>query len=306
MKKNITLFLALLLMAGSATLAQVAINTDGSQPAGSAMLDIKSINKGMLIPQITLTGTTDGTTISSPATSLMVYNTATASNVTPGYYYNSGTPASPVWTRLSTNSAADGSETKVIAGTNVAVTGTGTLASPYIINASTGTSSSHYVGELYGGGVVFWVDQTGQHGLIVSMIEPGTGMQWSNVTTTSANTNDWDGLSNSNKIVGQSGHSNSAAKVCLDYTNADYGTGIYSDWYLPSITELNHLWINSYQVQKALESDGNPATIKILRVSHWSSTEQNPSQSYYFDISLGYSWPNGKNNTVSFRAVRAF
>lgn len=60
------------------------------------MLDISSNDKGMLIPRVSLTGTSDISTISSPATSLLVYNTRTVSNVTPGFYYWNGT----AWTRL--------------------------------------------------------------------------------------------------------------------------------------------------------------------------------------------------------------
>ncbi|MFT7308731.1 MAG: hypothetical protein ACI964_001314 [Spirosomataceae bacterium] len=70
----------------------------------------------------------------------MVYNTATVSDVIPGYYYNSGTAGSPIWIRLSTSTstgtAGDGSETKVEAGTNVTVTGSGTSASPYVVNTT--------------------------------------------------------------------------------------------------------------------------------------------------------------------------
>jgi hypothetical protein len=66
------------------------------------MLDIKSANKGILMPRVALTGTTDAVTVPTPAVSLMVYNTATAGGVTPGYYYNSGTTGSPVWTRVAT------------------------------------------------------------------------------------------------------------------------------------------------------------------------------------------------------------
>ena len=51
---------------------QVGINSDGSQPDASAMLDIKSTTQGVLIPRMT---TTQRTTISSAATGLMVYDT---------------------------------------------------------------------------------------------------------------------------------------------------------------------------------------------------------------------------------------
>src|ERR1700722_1030346 len=54
--------------------AQVAINTDGSQPDGSAMLDIKSGAKGLLIPRMT---TAQRSAVGTPADGLMVYDTDT-------------------------------------------------------------------------------------------------------------------------------------------------------------------------------------------------------------------------------------
>lgn len=94
----------------TASAQNVAINTDGSLPDAGAMLDIKSANKGVLIPRIALTGAGDITTISAPALSLLVFNTATAGSgstaVTPGYYYWEGS----AWTKLVTdkNSSSTG------------------------------------------------------------------------------------------------------------------------------------------------------------------------------------------------------
>jgi len=93
--KNL-LFL-LFLAIGVITHAQVSINTDGSLPDNSAMLDIKSTNKGILIPRMTLT---QRNAIPSPANGLMVYQT----NNSPGFYYNSGTGAIPAWVIAGTGS----------------------------------------------------------------------------------------------------------------------------------------------------------------------------------------------------------
>ena len=87
------------------TQAQVGIGT--TTPAASAKLDISSTSKGLLIPRVALTGTTDAVTISSPAVSLLVYNTTANSYVTPGYYYNSGTSGSTLWVRLVNEWALD-------------------------------------------------------------------------------------------------------------------------------------------------------------------------------------------------------
>jgi len=268
MKTLKSLFFAIAILASYTLTAQVAVNTDGNSADGSAMLDVKSTDKGMLIPRVALTGTSDVTTISSPATSLMVYNTTTAGDVTPGFYYWNGS----AWTTMAGSS-----------------------------------SSTHYVGELYGGGVVFWVDQTGEHGLIASMVDLSTSQAWSNITSTLiGTTNDWDGASNTTAIAGQSGHSSSAAKLCIDYTNADYGTGTYGDWYLPSIAELNHVWNNFYEVQKNLTNDGNSATTPLVRINYWSSSEYSTNHAWYFYFSGGYTGYTNKYSPNYVRAVRAF
>ena len=72
-------------------IAQVGINTTNSAPHSSAGLDVDFNNKGILIPRVALTQTTSASPITSPAISLMVYNTATVNDVTPGYYYWNGT-----------------------------------------------------------------------------------------------------------------------------------------------------------------------------------------------------------------------
>lgn len=75
-----------------------------TNPNTSAKLDVSATNKGLLIPNVALTATNAAGPITSPATSLLVYNTATAGTVpyavTPGYYYNAGTPAAPNWMKI--------------------------------------------------------------------------------------------------------------------------------------------------------------------------------------------------------------
>ena len=78
---------------------EVGIGT--AAPNASALLDLTSTNKGLLAPRVALTAKSGNTTpIASPATGLIVYNTASASTggdaVTPGYYYYNGT----FWTRM--------------------------------------------------------------------------------------------------------------------------------------------------------------------------------------------------------------
>ena len=87
--KNL-LFLLLLAFVMNAN-GQVAVNTDGSLPDNSAMLEVKSSTKGFLPPRVALSSANSAAPVSSPVTGLLVYNTAGTgsppNNVIPGYYY---------------------------------------------------------------------------------------------------------------------------------------------------------------------------------------------------------------------------
>ncbi|MCO7723709.1 hypothetical protein NJB85_11015 [Myroides odoratimimus] len=91
--------LSLLLLLGTQTVqAQQGFGTD--KPNKSAAVDIQSSKRGLLIPRVDLVKTTNQTPITAPETSLMVYNQATANDVTPGYYYWDGTK----WARFAKQS----------------------------------------------------------------------------------------------------------------------------------------------------------------------------------------------------------
>ncbi len=66
--------------------AQVGIGT--TNPNESAQLDVFSSNSGVLIPRVALQSTTNNSNpIANPENSLLVYNTRTGDDVSPGYYY---------------------------------------------------------------------------------------------------------------------------------------------------------------------------------------------------------------------------
>ncbi|HNX89335.1 MAG TPA: tail fiber domain-containing protein [Paludibacteraceae bacterium] len=69
----------------------VSVNVSGSAADPSAMLDISSTSKGLLIPRIALTSVNDVTTIANPAISLLVYNTnASMVGGAVGFWYFNG------------------------------------------------------------------------------------------------------------------------------------------------------------------------------------------------------------------------
>ena len=106
----------ILLLAANCLLATIAfsqnvgvgINISGAAADNSALLDVSSSSKGILIPRVALTGINDATTIVTPATSLMVYCTGTGGLSPAGYYFNSGTSGLPVWTMFLTGGSGSG------------------------------------------------------------------------------------------------------------------------------------------------------------------------------------------------------
>ena len=93
--KHITIILSYLFFSVS-IFAQTGIGT--TTPDASAKLDVSASNKGFLPPRVTLTSVTDVSTISNPATGLLIYNTGNNNGLVAGYYYWNGA----VWTTIAT------------------------------------------------------------------------------------------------------------------------------------------------------------------------------------------------------------
>lgn len=100
MKTNafIIVFIAVMLISATAYPQQgVAINTTGATPHASAMLDVSSNSKGMLIPRL---DNGQITSMPNPANGLLVFNT----DYNCFYYYISTGPSSGAWRQLIDNS----------------------------------------------------------------------------------------------------------------------------------------------------------------------------------------------------------
>src|SRR6266487_3878676 len=94
--KKITSIIALLLAAKFSMAQGVAINNNNAAPSSSAMLDVQSTTKGVLIPRMT---TAQRTAIASPAKGLMVYDT----DANAFWFYNGS-----AWTNLTASGLATG------------------------------------------------------------------------------------------------------------------------------------------------------------------------------------------------------
>jgi hypothetical protein len=153
--------------------------------------------------------------------------------------------------------------------------------------SATNDTFSHFIGEYFQGGIIFhlWIgEDRKEHGLIVSTINLDTNAIWINDCEDlggfgSRSTGDFskdkkkyynyilkDGALNTKMIINQKGHKQSAAKTCVEYSHDGY-----SDWYLPSLLELNLLLNNfgvvNYSLEKNIKYD------KLSEAMYMSSTE---------------------------------
>jgi hypothetical protein len=106
-KSRLKIIVSCLLIGFNSFSQNVSINTTGAVADPSAGLDIDFTDKGILLPRVALSALNSDAPIGpSVATSLLVYNTASAglgvNAVVPGYYYWTGA----AWTRINTSPSA--------------------------------------------------------------------------------------------------------------------------------------------------------------------------------------------------------
>jgi len=178
------------------------------------------------------------------------------------------------------------------------VTSTGTIQAGNI-KYNNGTNLLHTIGESYGGGIVFYVYDGGQHGLIAATSDQNTGISWygGSYTDTRARANGVGaGLKNTAIIIANQGPvygDGFAATMCSDYSVTVNGV-TYGDWYLPSETELYLLYL-----QRSVVGG-------FAAAGYWSSTEISSTSAWvqYFDDGNQFYYP--KEYTYHVRAIRAF
>jgi hypothetical protein len=115
-----------LLLSNSVFSQSVGISNAAITPDASSIFEVRATNKGVLITRVALTSAVDVATIAAPATSLLVYNTATAgvtpNDVSPGYYYWNGVQ----WVKFFTGPESEDWHLIGNAGTNPATNFLGT------------------------------------------------------------------------------------------------------------------------------------------------------------------------------------
>ena len=159
------------------------------------------------------------------------------------------------------------------------------------------------IGSKYGGGIVFFVNDIGNHGLVCFENDFGKaiwGGDYTNIETDKSGVMNNSGLTNTKKIAEHASwifkesiflglHKSpvvTAAKLCLESSQNDY-----RDWYLPTIAELKILYTNLH-----IKGIGN-----FQDAEYWSS-----SAAYALSFKSGKASKSGTANSNYVRAIRAF
>ena len=147
------------------------------------------------------------------------------------------------------------------------------------------------IGQFYGGGIIFYIDSTGLHGLISAISDLSTGAQWGCYGTLIGGTGTavGTGQANTKAIVNGCSESGIAARLCYDLVMNGY-----SDWFLPSQDELNLLY------QQEVVVGGFASNY------YWSSSEYGKDYVWIQAFMSGNQYYYYKNSTYYVREIRAF
>ncbi|MEI7981441.1 MAG: DUF1566 domain-containing protein, partial [Bacteroidota bacterium] len=148
-----------------------------------------------------------------------------------------------------------------------------------------------YIGVNYGGGIIFYINGTGLHGLIAAHSDQSSWAQWGCVLTNIGGTSTaiGTGQANTTAIVNGCSTAGIAARICNDLV-----LNGYDDWFLPSKDELNQMYLQQ-------------AVIGGFTGDHyWSSSEASADNAWYQTFYSGSQSTTSKSSNYDVRAVRAF
>jgi len=192
-------------------------------------------------------------------------------------------------------------------GTNYTLSSESQLLSvPYALYAKTAgnttdTTATLTIGQVYQGGIIFWLDTSGQHGLLAATEDQSTGISWFNQnysTTNAVRDGIRAGMYNTERIITSQGSGSFAAQLCANYQGGGYG-----DWYLPSKEELNLMYINRSAINTTATANGGSA---FATAFYRSSTEYNNLNAWNQNFVNGSQLYDDKSSAHHVRAVRSF
>jgi len=157
------------------------------------------------------------------------------------------------------------------------------------------------------GGIIYYLDSTGQHGLVVADSDISNSHTWQNITPFSNVGAYLTGLylGGNATTAGQQNTSIIVSVLGLSDTNAAYEcskiiSNGYSDWFLPAIQELVLIYIEKNSIGTTFQTSGQTT-------SYWSSTESSMSTAWSQDFKNGSATnSSAKDRRYNVRCIRSF
>ncbi len=167
------------------------------------------------------------------------------------------------------------------------------------------------IGQFAHGSVVFYVDSTGQHGLVCAkkeydasdLINWDLGTYLSTEATQKAIMTGAENTAKILKIQGLNSKDTYTAKYCSELVMTESGK-TYEDWVLPSIDELMLIYKHRSIINAS--SLANKGTALGETTAYWSSTEFSKDNAYYVYFAYGEVNNNKKDHAMGARAVQVF
>jgi len=164
--------------------------------------------------------------------------------------------------------------------------------------------TQYEIGDFVEGGIVFYIDETAEHGLVVTNDDFEGVYEWGcygeNVVITNQNTGIGSGLENTQAIINQ-GCQTSNQSLTAAQASLNAGINSYNDWYLPSRDELYYMYLNIGK--GAINTNNN---IGDFEGCYWSSSENTNYSAWTFCFDNGNAGMYAKNFTYKIRAIRNF
>lgn len=205
---------------------------------------------------------------------------------------------------------AKDAETALVAENVIVYTaGTGIDISSGVIS-TTSICTNYSVGDFAQGGIVFWIDETGQHGLVCAKTDQSAGSRWyagTNGATRARADGPFSGEANTSIIIAAhvaigDDASTYAARICNELQITEGGK-TYGDWYLPSKIELSLMYQNKATINATAVANSGTAFADLI---YWSSKEDGTNVAWYQNFDNGYQDYDYKDNPFCVRAIRAF
>lgn len=163
-------------------------------------------------------------------------------------------------------------------------------------NSESLITANHFIGEQFGGGIIFYLNKTGDHGIIATAqdLEEPAVWAYTDTITNAIASKLGSGAKNTERIFHTQGDPGDEAEDYAAIECREFSINGFNDWFMPSKDELNEMY-------KQREKIGG-----FKPYAYWSSSEVNISKAWFQNFGNGIQVKAAKIYSYALRPVRYF